>query len=378
MSKKSYYDILEISKDASIEEIKKAYKRLTLKWHPDKNLDNVEESKAKFQEINEAYEILKNEESRDKYDRYGNENEMHNMEGFNPFEDFINGFTGRGEKNKKREEQEVSIKISIQNIFNGIHKKIKIKSLKKCQLCNVDLKKCNVCDGKKIILQVIRRGPMIQHIQTPCDKCKETGYIKKASNCDNCKGKGTKEISEEHTIIFNKNDDYKKNITLKGKGNYNFETQKDNDIVVKIDIKDNKYVIKNYDIIYEYYIDVKNAFCCDNLYFKHPNEKIYCLISPEVIKNESVKIIPKLGLPSSYSNGDLVIKFIYKYPECILTENDFNLFINNIEVEKHEKYENIHLLDFEKYKNNNQNNEEELENENIKYRNVNQQQCNPS
>ena len=89
-------------------------------------------------------------------------------------------------------------------------------------------------------------------------------------------------------------------------------------------------------------------------------------------------MIPKLGLPSSYSNGDLVIKFFHKYPEYKLTETDFNLFINNIEFEKYEKYENINLLDFEKYKNNNQNNEDELENENIKYRNVNQQQCNPS
>jgi DnaJ-class molecular chaperone len=369
MSKKSYYEILEVSEGATLDEITTAYKRLRFKWHPDKNPDNVDFAKAKFQEINDAYEILKNEESREKYDNRDN-----NMRDFDPFGDIINNIT----KNKKKEGQEVMIKISIQNIFTGVHKKIKIKSLKKCQLCNIELKKCNACNGNKMIMQIIQRGMMIQQIQRPCDKCKETGYIKKTSNCDNCKGKGTTEISEEHTIILNKNDDYLKNIILKGKGNYNFETQKDNDIIVKIDIKDSEYDIKKYDLIYKFYIDIKNAFCCDNLYFKHPNGKIYSFISQDIITNESVKIIPKLGLPSSYSNGDLVIKFLYKYPKNKLSENDFNLFINNIDIEKYEKYENINLLDFENYKKNNINEEDEEEEENIKFRSVNQQQCNPS
>jgi len=343
-------DVLEISKDADENEIKKSFRKMATKWHPDKNLNNREEATEKFKEISQAYEILSDPEKKEKYDKYGDDmDKMPDMsEMFNPFEGLFNGHV---QNEKKLKKQEVIVKISLNNIYTGVTKKLKIKSMKKCASCNVDFKKCSDCDGKGLIIQIIRQGPMIQQLQCPCGKCKQTGFIKKNSKCVKCDGRGTIEEQEEIEICFNKNDDYLREIILKGKGNYNFETKKDNDVYIKFEIKnnDNNYSTNKYDIIYNYNINIKEALTCENLYLEHPNSKTYLLISDDIIKNNSHKIIPKMGIPSSYSSGNLIIQFNYIYPKNIITSEEFSIFINQYESSHKEKYETIKLQDLQSY-----------------------------
>ena len=121
MEKKSYYDILGVTKSADGSEIKKAYRKLASKWHPDKNPKNVEEATEKFKEISQAYNILIDKENREKYDRYGdNMDNIPDMSGFNPFEDLFKGFGGMGMNNNEdiKTIKEILIIITVENIDN--------------------------------------------------------------------------------------------------------------------------------------------------------------------------------------------------------------------------------------------------------------------
>jgi DnaJ-class molecular chaperone len=366
MEKKSYYDILGVEKSADESEIKKAYRKLATKWHPDKNPKNVEEATEKFKEISQAYNILIDKENREKYDKYGDDmDNIPDMSGFNPFEDLFKGFGGMGmNMNNNNEDiktiKEVPIKITVENIFEGLNKKVKIKSQKKCDKCDVEMKKCNECDGRGINIRIIQRGPMIQQMQSPCNKCKQTGRIKKSSKCEICKGKGIIERPEELTIKINKRADYMTPIILRRKGNYNFETMRDDDIHIKLEFKENEnYNIKKYDIIYNYMINIKDALCSDKLYLEHPNGRTYLIKNESIIKQGDIRVIEKLGLPNEYSNGNLVIKFEYIYPKGQLSYKGFNDFINNYRVDKNNDYEIIEMKDISNYNNRNEEDEEQ-------------------
>jgi len=357
MEKKSYYDILGVTKSADGSEIKKAYRKLASKWHPDKNPKNVEEATEKFKEISQAYNILIDKENREKYDRYGdNMDNIPDMSGFNPFEDLFKGFGGMGMNNNEdiKTIKEVLIKITVENIFEGLNKKVKIKSQKKCDKCNVEMKKCNECDGRGINIKIIQRGPMIQQIQIPCNKCKQTGKIKKSSKCETCKGRGIIESPEELTIKINKNADYMTPIILKKKGNYNFETMQDDDIHIKLEFKENKkYNIKKHNIIYNYMINIKDALCSDKIYLEHPNGKTYLIKNEDIIKQGDIRVIEKLGLPNEFSSGNLVIKFEYIYPNSQLNCEGFNDFINNYKIDENNDCEIIEMKDINNYNNEN-------------------------
>lgn len=349
MNINSYYDILEISKSANETEIKKSYKKLASKWHPDKNLNNIEESTEKFKKISEAYNVLIDPVKRQIYDNYGENFENHyNEEELNPF-DIFNDYQ---ENNFMKSQMKfISIKIKLENIFKGIDKKIKIKSKQKCNQCDLIMKKCNECDGKGIQIKIIQRGFMIQKIQTVCNSCNETGFIKINSKCKKCDGKGTVEKQEFINIKINKNEDYKKKIILKEKGNFNFKTKKNDDIYVELEFNEENYKIENYDIIYNYSIHIRDALCEKELILNHPNGKMYLIKNNKIIKDNEMKIIKKFGLPSKYSFGDLILKMNYIYPNNLLSEINFKDFIaKSINMKKYEDCEKLEMFDFKKHK----------------------------
>lgn len=337
------YSILELKKDATEEEIKKSYRKLAQKWHPDKN-KNKEEATKKFQEISKAYEILSNPEEREKYDKYGlnglNGNGM-GMEGFNPFENMFNPF-GMRQQQKEDNKQLLNINVSLKYLYEGKEKTIKITSKVKCDKCNSTIMKCNDCNGRGMKILTRQMGPMIQQQQIPCNNCNQKGKIIKSENCSHCKN-GLIETKTEYKMVIEKNQDYKKHIKLPKMGNYNFETKQQDDLYLEFNIKDDKYKIKNYDIIYEMPINIGDAITGENIYFYHPNGKNYILKINEIIKNDDVKFVKNLGLPNSYGYGNLVIQFKYIYPSKILTNDEFNEFIKNTENQQNVSYEIVEL-----------------------------------
>lgn len=209
---KDYYKILGVAKDASADEIKKAYRKLAVKLHPDKNPDN-KEAEEQFKEVNEAHEVLGDEDKRAKFDRGeldGNGNPNQGFRGFHGFnmEDFF-GFTNHFQQRRRApvnqgSDLRIKVSLTIQEIFSGVHKTIKLKRNVKCKECVGKGGKgehigCQECGGSgvRIMRQNTPLGMMQQHIT--CQRCQGEGSTIN-SNCKPCGGKGL--VTAEDTVDF--------------------------------------------------------------------------------------------------------------------------------------------------------------------------------
>ncbi len=225
MTEKDYYEVLEVSKTASGDEIKKAFRRLAMQYHPDRN-PNDKAAEAKFKEINEAYEVLKDEQKRAAYDRYGHQ-AFANGGGFgagggNPFGaggfnfDFGGGFAdvfsevfsefmggGRGRRQsyaQRGQDVRYNMTITLEEAFSGVEKEITLASTETCDKCHghgtkdgAEAPLCPSCGGSgKVRLQ---QGFFV--VEQSCPHCKGSGRLVKDA-CSDCKGKGF--INKQKTI----------------------------------------------------------------------------------------------------------------------------------------------------------------------------------
>ena len=193
MAKRDYYEILGVSKGATEEELKKAYRKLAIKYHPDKNPDNPE-AEEKFKEAAEAYDVLSNKDKRAQYDRFGHEGMRGgfgggqgggmNMEdifsqfgdifgGGSPFESFFGG--GGGRRQRKGSNLRIKLKLNLEEIANGVEKKIKVNRLINAE--GVTFKTCNTCGGTGQIKKVVNTmlGQMVS--ASTCHACNGSGKI---------------------------------------------------------------------------------------------------------------------------------------------------------------------------------------------------------
>ncbi|WP_185863317.1 DnaJ C-terminal domain-containing protein [Blattabacterium cuenoti] len=194
MMKKDYYEVLGVSREAPPEEIKKAYRKLAIKYHPDKNLDNKKKAEEKFKEAAEAYEVLSNPEKRQRYDKFGHSgikgtgsSSGMNMEDiFANFGDifadaFGEGFSsfgfGRSTRHKtiKGSDLRIRVKLLLEEIANGVEKKVKVKRLKVAK--GIKFKNCISCNGSGQITRVT--NTILGRMQTTsqCNICYGTGKI---------------------------------------------------------------------------------------------------------------------------------------------------------------------------------------------------------
>ena len=197
MAKRDYYEILGVSKDASETEIKKAYRKTALKFHPDRNQDNPE-AEDKFKEAAEAYEVLSSADKKAKYDRFGHAGvdgaggfggQNVNMEdifsqfgdifgggggnGGGGFSDFFGGGGGRGRRVRKGSNLRVKVKLTLQEVEAGVEKKLKINKL--VNVAGVNFTSCNTCGGSGAVRRVT--NTMLGQMQTTatCPTCNGAG-----------------------------------------------------------------------------------------------------------------------------------------------------------------------------------------------------------
>lgn len=198
MENKNYYDLLGIEKSASPDEIKKAYRKLAVKYHPDKNPgDKV--SEAKFKEISEAYETLKDPNKRREYDNPGL---FEGLGGFNPFG---GGFGPRHYKPdptapRRGPSLKLQKMLSFGEMLLGCDTEIVVSYEEACPLCNgrggVQFKQCETCNGMGILMKREHFGNMQTTSSAPCPDCRATGErIIKA--CDDCDSTGTRLIKDK-------------------------------------------------------------------------------------------------------------------------------------------------------------------------------------
>ncbi len=226
--KRDYYEILGVSKSSSEDEIKKAYRKMAVKYHPDKNPDN-KEAEDKFKEAAEAYEVLSNSQKKSQYDRFGHagmggaagggfSGGGMNMEDIfsqfgdifggadeSPFGSFFNGGrSGGGRRQRRGTDLRIKLKLNLEEIANGVEKKIKVKRHVACKSCagngsknGTDLKSCGTCQGSGQVRQVQQTmlGQMVT--SSTCPHCSGEGKTV-GSKCGDCFGEGR--VLEEEII----------------------------------------------------------------------------------------------------------------------------------------------------------------------------------
>ncbi len=218
---KDYYKTLGVNKNASEDEVKKAYKKLAFEYHPDRPKGD----EAKFKEINEAYQVLSNKEKRTQYDRFGQNfnggnpfggtqgfggfdfSGFNNTQGFNPedlgdiFEGIFGGFAGRsggkrGEPDLRGRDLELNLEITLEEAYHGINKEIEINTFVSCETCSglghdrkEGLLKCPTCNGQGEIKETRQSILGTYSKIATCSKCLGTGEIPKKV-CEKCLGEG--------------------------------------------------------------------------------------------------------------------------------------------------------------------------------------------
>ena len=199
---KNYYEVLELSKDATSDEIRKAYKRLACEYHPDRN--KSPDAEEKFKEISKAYKVLSEPESKSKYDQFGEEGLEGFESNFNPssfFQQFFSGNMGNMgnffQENNDVPPVETVIEATLEEIFTGCTKNITIERFNTCTTCNNSIKKCQKCMGNGIMRFVVNNRLQ----QVSCKSCNGTGRQDGKDACKKCNSIGF--IKEKHSLNIN-------------------------------------------------------------------------------------------------------------------------------------------------------------------------------
>jgi molecular chaperone DnaJ len=289
MAKRDYYDVLGIGRNATKDEIKKAYRQKAMQYHPDRNPGN-KEAEEKFKEAAEAYEILSNEDKKVNYDRFGHEGvrgSTFGTEGFSSVNDIFSHFSdifgsssifddffGGSQRGRTRRhgtgtpgsDLRVTLKLTLEEIATGVSKKIKIKKQVRCNVCNgtgaqagTSLKTCPVCGGAGEV-KTVSRSVFGQFVNiTTCHNCNGEGQVVD-SPCKTCSGDGR--IQDEVMVKIDvpagvQDGNY---MTMKGEGNWGKRGGQPGDIIVIFqELQHNHFIRENDDIIYNLFITFPDA-----------------------------------------------------------------------------------------------------------------------
>ncbi|AAS51663.1 ADL257Cp [Eremothecium gossypii ATCC 10895] len=338
------YDLLGVSPDANDAQIKKAYRKSALKYHPDKNPS--EEAADKFKQITGAYEILSDSQKREMYDQFGEEGLNGGGQGgpggfggFGGFgEDIFSQFFGGGGASRPRGPQKGrdirhDISCTLENLYKGRAAKLALNKTVLCKRCEGrggkagSVKKCTSCNGQGVKFVTRHMGPMIQRFQTTCEVCNGEGdVIPAADRCKDCDGK--KIASERKILEVNIQPGMKhgQKIVFQGEADQQ-PGQIPGDVVFVVNEQEHPRFVRNGDNLhYEAEIDLLTAIAGGQFALEHVSGdwlKID-IVPGEVIAPGMVKVIEGKGMPiQKYgSYGDLLIKFNVKFPKSHFADEE--------------------------------------------------------
>ena len=349
------YDILGVSSTASDSELKKAYRKKAMRYHPDKSNDsNRKENETKFKALSHAYDILKDSEKRSTYDKFGEEGlkGMSGFDGGDPFDIFQNFFGGgmggspfgfsssrRSRQRTRRGQDRVEeINIDLEDIYNEITKKIDIKQKVRCLSCmgsgaasERDIKICNICQGKGKMMRIINIGPgMMQQSVTTCDKCAGIGKII-TKKCEACEG--SKYQVKKKVINLPVESDFRdgKKIVIPEMAHYDPDCDEQGNLVLVIRLIEHEtFKLKSpdsYDLVIEKNILLSEALCGLNFKISHLDGREILIRSNEIIKPNMEYIVIGEGLKSkSGESGNLIINFNIIFPDNLNAERKKYLY----------------------------------------------------
>ncbi len=370
LSKRDYYEVLELSQGATIEEIKKAYRKKAIQYHPDKNPGN-KEAEEKFKEINEAYEILADPKKRERYDRFGhagvdpNSGGFGGGAGFGGFEDifsdifdmFGGGFSSGRRRNGPAKGSDIQQKltISFEEAAFGTEKEINVMRYEECDECNgtgaeknTSRKTCPTCNGTGEIRSQ-QRTPFGQFVNVrPCERCGGKGTVIEHP-CKACNGSGKIRKKVTLKVKVPAGVDSESVISIRGEGEPGTNGGPNGDFYVIIEVKPHKLFKRDgKDLILEFPVTFPQAALGDELVVPTLDGKISYKI-PSGTQSGTVFRIKGKGIKHVNSSrmGDLYVKVIVEIPKKLTGEQKKLLqkLASSFDMEGHEQrksfFENV-------------------------------------
>jgi len=337
MAKRDYYEVLGVSKSADAAELKKAYRKLAVQYHPDRNPDD-KTAEDKFKEAAEAYEVLSDPDKKAKYYRYGHAavdgqggfsgggmtmddifSQFGDVFGDSGFGSFFGGGGGGAASGRQRGQKgtnlRIKVSLTLEEIAHGVHKKIKVKKEVSCNTCNgsgakdsSSVKVCNTCGGNGVVRQV--RNTFLGQMQTTvtCPTCNGSGKII-SSFCGGCKGSGTSHGEETIDIDIPAGVEAGMQLSMRTRGNAGQKGGPAGDLIINIEEKEHEFLQRDgQNILFEQFLSFADASIGTQVEVPTLDGKVRIKIPPGTQSGKIFRLQDK-GLPTvqGYGKGDQLI-----------------------------------------------------------------------
>ena len=346
MAKRDYYEVLGVDKNASANDIKKAYRRLAMQYHPDKNPGD-KTAEEKFKEAAEAYSVLSDADKKARYDQFGHEG-MNGPEGFGGFggqgmdmndifsmfgDIFGGGFGGFGGGGRAQQTRyrgtdlRVKVKMSLVEILEGTTKKFKLKKYVACTHCNGSgaegnaMETCPDCKGTGRTVRTVRTPFGIMNSESVCPKCGGEGKIIK-NRCSHCNGDGIVMGEEIVEVQIPAGVAEGMQLSMRGKGNAGKRNGIAGDLLIQIEEEKHPQLIRDEkDLIYNLLLDIPTATLGGVVEIPTIKENVRLTIEPGTQPGKALRLRGK-GLPmlNEYGKGDIVVNVSVYIPETLTKE----------------------------------------------------------
>lgn len=348
MSKRDYYEVLGVQKNASEAELKKAYRQMAMKFHPDKNPGN-KEAEDKFKEAAEAYDVLSTPEKKQRYDQFGHQGVNGgggyggggmNMEDIfshfgsvfgedSPFESFFGGGGSRGGRRVNRGSNlRIKVKLTLEEIAHGVEKKLKVNKAVGCTTCKGSgaqdggsFHKCNTCNGSGQVHRVSNTFIGQMRTTSTCPTCHGEGQVI-ANKCKTCSGSGLQHGEEIVTVNIPAGVGEGMQLTVTGKGSAGERNGVPGDLFIVIEEEEHEHLVREGNsLLYDLYINFADAALGTSVEIPTIEGKAKIKIDAGTQAGKVLRLKGK-GLPSvnSYGRGDLLVNINVWTPQHLSSE----------------------------------------------------------
>jgi molecular chaperone DnaJ len=352
MAKRDYYEVLGVERNATIEVIKKAYRKKAIEYHPDKNPGD-KAAEEKFKEAAEAYDVLSNDQKRQRYDQFGHAGVggasssggygggMSMEDIFSQFGDIFGGHfgfggfsgfggsRGSGRRVNRGSDLRVKVRLTLSEVAKGVEKKIKVKKYIPCKACNGsgaegqnNTKACTTCRGSGVVTRVTNTILGQMQTQSVCPTCDGEGRII-TKKCAVCGGEGIVKDDDVITLNIPAGVAEGMQLSMSGKGNAARHGGVNGDLLILVEEEPHPELIRDEnDLLYNLLLTIPQAALGGNVEVPTIDGKAKVKIDPGTQPGKVLRLRNK-GLPSinAYGTGDLLINVTVYIPET-LTEKE--------------------------------------------------------